>query len=327
MLVHRSVSEEPQNASHYILPPVVPEKERLAKQYAMKKILYGWTSVVPDGIDVAGVEKVIDIAAGTCVWTLDFAKMPQVRAHRTAIEIYACDINPGFFPSSDILESAGIRAFTQDLTKPFPAELYGTFDLIHVGLLCMCLTEDGWGEALANFKRLLKPNGIILLEDADPILFSKEQDLHLGQNDPDNDLNRYMAGSTWMHKANCLYTGFALRNAFIVGLTYRLPRMLEKAGFVLQRREYVYPAMGKLCHVRTGMNDVSLADYDAITVDNIMFILEHIAHSMLKTGTLEIPPGNAISIHEIQPILNEIGAGVRDEGSIMRVAHFVARRE
>lgn len=121
----------------------------------MKKTIYGWTSAVPDDIHLVGVEKVIDIAAGTCMWSLDFANMPQIRAQRNAIEIYACDINPGFFPSSDVLEFAGIKTFTQDVTKPFPAELYGTFDLIHVSLLCMCLTEDGWGNALANFKSLL----------------------------------------------------------------------------------------------------------------------------------------------------------------------------
>lgn len=121
----------------------------------MKKSFCGWSSAVPDSIDVSRVEKVIDIAAGTCMWTLDFANMPQILARRDEVQIYACDINSGFFPNSDILQWAGIKTFTQDVTKPFPEEHSGTFDLVHVSLLVLCLTDDGWNAALANFKNLL----------------------------------------------------------------------------------------------------------------------------------------------------------------------------
>jgi ubiquinone/menaquinone biosynthesis C-methylase UbiE len=130
---------------------------RLAKQYAMKKSLYGWSTAVPDSIDVTRLENVIDIAAGTCVWTLDLASMPQIRSLGDKIHIYACDINPGFIPAAQITDELGIKTFVQDATKPFPAEYHGAFDLIHASFLALCLTEEGWYSALANFNTLLSP--------------------------------------------------------------------------------------------------------------------------------------------------------------------------
>jgi ubiquinone/menaquinone biosynthesis C-methylase UbiE len=128
---------------------------RLAKQYAMKKSVYGWSTAVPSSIDVTHLEKVIDIAAGTCLWTLDFATMPQIRSKGDKIHIYACDINPGFIPDARVTDELGIKTFAQDATKPFPAEYHGEFDLIHASFLALCLTEEGWNSALTNFNILL----------------------------------------------------------------------------------------------------------------------------------------------------------------------------
>ncbi len=68
---------------------------------------------------------------------------------------YACDINTAFFPDAEITEAFGITTFQQDVTKPFPQDLYGKFDLIHVSLLAVCLTVSSWESALDNYRRLL----------------------------------------------------------------------------------------------------------------------------------------------------------------------------
>jgi hypothetical protein len=60
----------------------------------------------------------------------------------------------------------------------------------------------------------LEPGGVVFLDEFDPIILTHEQHL---QRRGDEDIIDYMTGPTWMHKANSLYTGFALKNDFIVG--------------------------------------------------------------------------------------------------------------
>ncbi|KAF8217586.1 hypothetical protein K438DRAFT_1557844, partial [Mycena galopus ATCC 62051] len=300
---------------------------RLAKQYAMKKGIYGWSDAVPDIIDLSRIENVIDIAAGTCIWTFDFADMPQIRARRDAVHIYACDINTGFFPETTLMEAKGITAFEQDVTKPFAEEYQGKFDLIHVACLVICLTEEGWVSALGNFAKILKPGGIVLMDEADPVFFSNKQSLPafdaVGYN-----LSEYMDGTSWVHKANCLYTGFSLQNGFVVGLTFRLGAMLEHAGFTVEKSERAAVTFGKLCRSETGLDGGSLVTYEEFSLRNLEFILAHVARGMLQKGTLEVPRGKIVTREEdMKETLQEIQAGLREDGAIVLGAYFVARKK
>jgi hypothetical protein len=108
-------------------------------------------------------------------------------------------------------------------------------------------------------------------------------------------------------------------------LTFRLRTLLQKAGLALQRQEDAFSPFGKLCQVRKGMNGSSLAEYETISAENVAFILEHTADSMSGRGILEIPPGNPMSAEAIQMVLQEIKAGLQDEGAIIHVAYFVVR--
>lgn len=49
----------------------------------------------------------------------------------------------------------GIQTFQQDVTKPFPEAMYGTFDLVHLSLVVLALTKEGWEKALENCRNLL----------------------------------------------------------------------------------------------------------------------------------------------------------------------------
>jgi hypothetical protein len=70
----------------------------------------------------------------------------------------------------------------------------------------------------------LEPGGVVFLDELDPIIFTYQQYL---QRRGDEDIIDYMTGPTWMHKANSLYTGFALKNNFIVGFVpFRYRRFL-----------------------------------------------------------------------------------------------------
>lgn len=71
------------------------------------------------------------------------------------IQLYACDISTDKFPPRDVTDALGIKTFQQDVTQPFPDELYGKFDLVQAFMLVGSLTEAGWRRALENYRRLL----------------------------------------------------------------------------------------------------------------------------------------------------------------------------
>ncbi|KAJ7473136.1 hypothetical protein B0H11DRAFT_2037390 [Mycena galericulata] len=313
------------NASRYAIPAVSPEKERLAQQYAMKKSTYGWTSPVPDTINLSIIHTVLDIAAGTCVWSLDLATSPQIR-DRNDVQIYACDIDTKFFPPTVVTDEHGIKTFEQDVTKPFPAEYHGSFDLVHISFLVLCLTEEGWNIALANVHRLLKPGGLVMIDELDPVMFKDEyhsRPAYTGEQG--YDLRECMMGTTWLHKLNCLYTSFSLQNSFIVGLSFRLGDMLQQAGFTIEKRLVGTGAVGKMCRVLKGADGGSLAEYEETSVDGTMFLLTKLGAIMRQKGTAEVPLGNRITTEEeIASVLREIQQGLQSEGAIIPGACFVA---
>jgi hypothetical protein len=103
--------------------------------------------------------------------------------------------------------------------------------------------------------------------------------------------------------------------------------MLEKAGLALDHQEIGSAPQGKLCQVREGIKGDSMVQYETNSIDLLAFVLEHTASSMVRNGTLEIPPGNVVSGEDLQAILKEITEGLRTEGAIIPVAYFVARKE
>ncbi|KAJ7171160.1 hypothetical protein C8R46DRAFT_993340 [Mycena filopes] len=321
-----SGAPELHTTSRYIIPAISPEKERLTKQYAMKKAIYDWSSAVPDTVDLSKVENVLDVAAGTCIWTLDFANMPQVKSNRDKINIYACDINTGFFPDSRLMDEMGITTFGQDVTKPFAEQYHGKFDLIHASFLVICLTKEGWLSALANFFKILKPGGVVLMDESDPIFFTEDQPpppLEAGG----HDLNKCMNGTTWVHKANSIYTGYSLKNGFVIGLTFQLRGMLERAGFKVEDSHRGVATVGKMCRSLKGLDGGSLAAYEEFSVENMDFLLPHLAAGMFENKNLEVPPGNIVIDKAVmEGILKDIQTGMRADGAVILGAYFVATK-
>ncbi len=137
---------------------------RLGAQYLVKKRMFGWEEAVPSSVDVSQLVQVLDVAAGTCPWSLDLASMPKVRPRldipgrdptTSPIHLCACDINTKFFPDKAITRQFGITTFQHDVTKPFPDEYHSKFDLVHLCFLFLCLTEDEFKAALRNCRQVL----------------------------------------------------------------------------------------------------------------------------------------------------------------------------
>lgn len=119
--------------------------------------MYDHPNFLPESIELAKVNRIIDVACGTGEWVRDLARLPCIRQRFTPAEIYACDLS---FNSVQLtkreLDSLGVKLFHQDMTKPFPAEMHSTFDLVHASILAYCLTQEGWKVVLNNLSKLLR---------------------------------------------------------------------------------------------------------------------------------------------------------------------------
>ncbi|KAE9388896.1 hypothetical protein BT96DRAFT_980893 [Gymnopus androsaceus JB14] len=321
--------------SAYALPQDYKEQGRLSQQYTWMKALCGSQSPVPDRFSLDGSPKIIDIAAGTCSWILDVANVVKNKPHVDGTQdigeqrahLFACDIDMSKCPPRSVMEDLRIKLFSQDVTKPFPAEMEGTFDLVHMTLLVFALTTDGWKAALENCRKLLKPGGLLMLTEVDPIIYSSHKPPPPSEA-PEHDPVNAMAGPTWRHKHNSIYTGAALRNGFIVGLTHRLPKMLQAASFSVLEFDRITVPVGKLCHEYRGFRGDSLAEFENISLENTDIMLDGLSRGMLKKNILEAPLGNLISTEEeMKQVLGEIYVGTRDEGSLGIMGVFVARAE
>ncbi|KAJ7201834.1 hypothetical protein GGX14DRAFT_571098 [Mycena pura] len=272
------------NESLYVVPATSAEKDRLLKQYAMKNAVYGWTTKpVPDIIDLYSTRNVLDIGAGTCVWSIDLANTPEVKVRRSEVNIYASN-------------------------KIF---------------LFICLTEDGWNKALENVCTLLSPGGLVMIDELDPVLFKegKYERSATGYN-----LGKSMGGESWIHNLNSLYTGFIVGNKFLVGLTFLLPDMLQRAGLKVVSSDVRTGGIGKDVGSLTGADGSSLAPYVDSSIENMEFMLSRFVPIMRKMGTLEVPPGTRVVAEEdIESILAEVKEGLRTDGGDVRRGIFCGK--
>lgn len=115
-------------------------------------------SALPPIIEPASLTNVLDAAAGSLAWTLDFANIPVIKEKisNSQIEIYACDITSAQYPPKEVLEDAKIRTFLHNVTLPFPSEMHGTFDLINMRTMNVALNKEGYTLAVRNFRQLLR---------------------------------------------------------------------------------------------------------------------------------------------------------------------------
>jgi len=125
----------------------------LNTQYLFFKMVFDYPNIVPPVVNVAHLSKVIDVATGTGAWALDFVSQPDVRDR--GVQVFACDISTAKFPQANKPDVDRIIFFQQDVTKPFPDEMLGTFDLVHMTCMGLALTVPGWKSALQNLRDLL----------------------------------------------------------------------------------------------------------------------------------------------------------------------------
>lgn len=150
------------------------------EQYNWIKKVMGRSSPLPPSIDPATITHVMDVAAGSLLWTLDVANMPEIKPRLVPssssssstsssspssssstsspikpVKLYACDLSTSQYPAQSILDEYGITAFQHDATMPFPDELKGKFDVVNMRLINVAISRQGWQKALTYVREIL----------------------------------------------------------------------------------------------------------------------------------------------------------------------------
>ena len=68
---------------------------------------------------------------------------------------------------------------------------------------------------LYSFLSHAEPGGLLILEEADPVLYSAAQPIPTATEK--HDLEAHLKDRSWVGKANAIYTRTSLENNFVVG--------------------------------------------------------------------------------------------------------------
>lgn len=103
--------------------------------------------------------RVADIATGTGLWIVSIAEHLPPAADLWGFDLDVTKIH------QNIKSASNVQFQQHDALIPFPEEIQGTFDLVHVRLLVLGLKTDDWDIAIRNAIALLKPGGWLFWEE------------------------------------------------------------------------------------------------------------------------------------------------------------------
>ncbi|KAN0132793.1 S-adenosyl-L-methionine-dependent methyltransferase [Lactarius tabidus] len=306
----------------YILDDNNSEISRLKNQYHFFKTVFDYPDIIPPAVNVSRLRKVIDVATGTGAWALDFVSRPDVRDR--GVQVFACDISTAKFPQADKPDANKINFFQHDVTKPFPDEMLGTFDLVNMTYLGFALTAPGWKIALKNLRRLLTPGGYLVLRDGDPFMFTHENPPPLEGRKP--DINAYTQGNSPLATINRIYSGWALRQGFVVGLSYHFPEFLRDASLQVLSSTRALAPHGKYCDFYRGLNETPLSDFTAFSVQSFSQVFDLLTSAMMNAGCLELGDGTRIADEQERQALMKELRHFAEGGLLFLMSEWVVRR-
>ncbi|KAI1128451.1 hypothetical protein F5Y10DRAFT_240404 [Nemania abortiva] len=100
--------------------------------------------------------KVLDVATGSASWLRAIVKLLPPSA-----ELVGLDYDPTKFPSPSLLTD-NITLKEADMYRPFPKDLVGQFDVVHVRFIHFALKVGQGAELVKNLMTLLRPGGWIV---------------------------------------------------------------------------------------------------------------------------------------------------------------------
>ncbi|KAK0121905.1 hypothetical protein ONS95_010181 [Cadophora gregata] len=138
----------------YNFGPDEEEIYRLTIQHELFKSAYSALILAPINLSQPGL-KILDSATADGLWLREL--QPSLA---TPHSLVGTDINPNFFPHTP---TDDITLKVQDITKPWPADWAGQYDLVHSRNGLAGCGSFPVSEALKNLIGLVKPGGWIQL--------------------------------------------------------------------------------------------------------------------------------------------------------------------
>ncbi|KAF7921284.1 uncharacterized protein EAE98_008710 [Botrytis deweyae] len=136
------------------------ERDRLDGQSSAIRVIRDGHILDPR-IPKQNVSRVADVATGTGIWLRELAEEFENGGYNLQ-ETVGFDISPGQFPKNAASEH---KFVLWDMTKSFPKEYYGTFDVVHVRLVVLALKAEQIKGVVENLVELLKPGGYLQWTD------------------------------------------------------------------------------------------------------------------------------------------------------------------
>lgn len=109
---------------------------------------------------------VADVGTGTGIWLVDLSSSLPPTAR-----LDGYDFNTSKFRPVDA-RPPNVQLLESNAAEPFPAELQGQYDLVHVRLLVLGLKPSDWQPIAANLRSLLRPGGYLVWEEIDVYHFA-----------------------------------------------------------------------------------------------------------------------------------------------------------
>ncbi|KAI9440861.1 S-adenosyl-L-methionine-dependent methyltransferase [Lactarius indigo] len=318
-----SKSESPIGFGYYMLDDtnLNSEVSRLKTQYLHFKTVFD-SNTVPPEVNINHVRKVIDVATGTGAWALDFVSQPDVHDH--GVQVFACDISTTKFPQAGNPDVDKITFFRHDVAQPFPHEMLGTFDLVHMSCMCGALTVQGWKLALQNLRDLLRPGGHLTLRDFDLIMFTHENPPPLEGQEP--DVVAYTQGESTLATINRIFSSWALRQGFVVSLSYHLRKMLQDASLQVLSSTRALAPHGEYCLSHKGLNGTSLSEFTTSSSQSFSQVLNIVTSAMMEAGYLELGDGTRIADEEERKVLMKELRHFVERGIFVSLSEWVVTR-
>ena len=130
---------------------------RLNLQYYLWKSALGFS--LHPSISVSPQTTLADVATGTGLWLLEMAQLyPETQMN-------GFDIDLSMAPDHHWLP-ANVKFSYWNIFEEPPDHLIGQYDVVHVRLLVLVVTDDA-GSVLRNLLKLLKPGGVLQWDDID----------------------------------------------------------------------------------------------------------------------------------------------------------------
>jgi len=148
----------------YLLPSDEEERSRLEIQYRM--ILSYTKDLLPANLTLEDGDAILDAGTGTGIWLNDVAKEVS-----PTISLVGIDIEGRLFPPP-----LPNQTFKVQSSLELPADWSSRFAFCHQSLMGLAFSSDAWKTCAEQYFRVLKPGGIIQLQEYD-VLWTMGHDI------------------------------------------------------------------------------------------------------------------------------------------------------